>query len=217
MGNRQSEWISTELERPLLKKSLPEKAAPKPEHWVQVPRVSLEEWGKLIVRSPVAARLMMLLASKVSEHNAVVVSQPTLAKLMGVHPNTINKAAKLLAAERWLEIRRVSGSGSTNAYVLNDRVVWSGPRDGLRYSLFSATVIASDDEQPDRAELGKQTPLRHLPRADEMQIAHGAGLPPPSQPFIDGLEPELPATNGPEEAQLDIEEYITKVKSGFMS
>lgn len=176
-----------------MKKSLPEKASPKPDHWVQVPRVSLEEWGKLIVRSPVAARLMMLLASRVGEHNAVVASQPTLAKLMGVHPNTISKATKLLAAERWLEIRRVSGSGSTNAYVLNDRVVWSGPRDGLRYSLFSATVIASDEEQPDRAELGAQQPLRKLPRTDEMQIAHGEGLPPPSQPFLSGMEPELPS------------------------
>lgn len=177
-----------------MRQDLPDKPQPKPQNWVQIPRVSLEEWGSLITRSPVAARLMMLLAARVGEHNAVVASQPTLASLMGVHVNTVAKATKLLAAERWLEIRRVSGSGSTNAYVLNDRVVWSGPRDGLRYSLFSATVIASDVEQPDCADLGKQKPLRRLPRTDEMQIAHGPGMPPPSQPFLEGMEPELPAT-----------------------
>lgn len=190
-------------------KEMPQKRPPKPQAWVQVPRVSLEEWGNLITRSPVAARLMMLLASRVGDHNAVVVSQPTLAALMGVHVNTVAKATKLLAAERWLEIRRVSGSGSTNAYVLNDRVVWSGPRDGLRYSLFSATVIASDVEQPDREELGAQAALRRLPHASEMQIAHGAGLPPPSQPFFDGMEPNLPSTHqhqGPD--QMDLETYI---------
>src|SRR3546814_9960409 len=47
--------------------------------------------------------------------------------------------------------------------VLNDRVVWSGPREGLRYSLFSATVVVSDSEQPDRDTLGKKEPQRHLP------------------------------------------------------
>jgi len=178
-----------------VQKDLPNTRKPSPNLWVQVPRVTLEEWGSLIVRSPAAARLLMLLAARVGENNAVVVSQPTLASLLGVHPNTIAKSAKLLATERWLEIRRVSGSGSTNAYVLNDRVVWSGPRDGLRYSLFSATVIASSVEQPDQNELGTQEPIRRLPRADEMQMPVGPGMPPPSQPSLGGLEPELPATN----------------------
>lgn len=182
-----------------MRKDLPEPKAISPQSWVQIPRATLEEWGSLIVRSPVAARILMLLASRVGSHNAIVVSQPTLAALAGVHPNTVAKATKLLAAERWLEIRRVSGSGSTNAYVLNDRVVWNGPRDGLRYSLFSATVIASSDEQTDSDTLGAQEPLRRLPRADEMQIAHGAGLPPPSQPFLSGMEPNLPSVTASEE------------------
>ena len=164
-----------------------------------MPRATLEEWGALITRSPMAARVLMLMAARVGPHNAVVVSQPTLAALLGIHTNTVAKATKLLAEERWLEVRRVSGSGSTNAYVLNDRVVWSGPRDGLRYSLFSASVITSDAEQPDRDELGQQAPLRRLPRADEMQIATGPGLPPPSQPFLPDMEPELPATHHPHE------------------
>jgi DNA-binding transcriptional regulator YdaS (Cro superfamily) len=178
-----------------MSKDLPQPRSMSPQSWVQIPRATLEEWGALIVRSPVAARLLMLLASRVGTHNAIVVSQPTLAALAGVHPNTVAKATKLLAAERWLEIRRVSGSGSTNAYVLNDRVVWNGPRDGLRYSLFSATVITSSAEQPDTEALGNQAPLRRLPRADEMQIANGPGLPPPSQPFFDGMEPDLPSTS----------------------
>src|SRR3546814_6012979 len=85
-------------------------------------------------------------------------------------------------------------NGTVNAYVLNDRVVWSGPREGLRYSLFSATVVVSDSEQPDRDTLGKQEPLRRLPPIGERQLPHGDGLPPPSRPFLDGIEPDLPAT-----------------------
>lgn len=39
-----------------------------------------------------------------------------------------------------------------------------------------------------------QTPLRKLPRIGEFQLPSGDGLPPPSQPFLDGFEPEIPAT-----------------------
>ena len=69
----------------------------------------------------------------------------------------------------------------------------AGITDGLRYSLFSAAVVVSEEEQPDRAELDQQAPLRHLPRISEGQIPGGGpGLPPPSQPFLKDMEPDLP-------------------------
>jgi len=73
----------------------------------------------------------------------------------------------------------------------------SGSRDGIRYSLLSATVIVASDEQPDASKLGHQEPLRHLPSLfrDEGQLSSGDGLPPPSQPFLSGMEPDLPATD----------------------
>ncbi len=166
-----------------------------PQGWVQTEREAHEAWSALIAKSPTAARLMHLLVARIEEHNAVVVSQPTLAKLLGCHANTVANAVKMLVAGRWIEVRRVGGSGTSNAYVLNDRVAWTGKRDGLRYSLFSASVIVSDEEQTDRAEIGKQQPLRKLPRAGEMQMPVGDGLPPPSEPFLQGMEPELPSTH----------------------
>src|SRR3546814_10625638 len=84
--------------------------------------------------------------------------------------------------------------------MINDRVAGSGKRDGLRYSLFSAAVIISEAEQPDFEELGQQAPLRRLPSSfrDERQFPSGPGTPPPAQPFLDGMEPDLPATQQPE-------------------
>jgi hypothetical protein len=104
---------------------------------------------------------------------------------------------------RWVEQRQIGQNGTVNAYVLNDRVAWSKSRAGLRYSLFSALVIVSDDEQPDKEDLGNQPPLRRLPAMypGERQLPTGPGGDPPSQPFIDGLEPDLPAR------QTDIEEF----------
>ena len=105
-------------------------------------------------------------------------------------------AIKLLTANNWLEVRQIGGRGTVNAHIINDRVAWTGKRDGIRYSLFSAAVILSDDEQPDLEELGTQEALRRVPSLfqGERQLPAGDGLPPESQPFFDGMEPDLPAT-----------------------
>lgn len=85
-------------------------------------------------------------------------------------------------------------TGTANAYIVNDRIAWSGARDGMRYSLFSAAVVVSADEQPDRASLGSQPSLERVPTVypGEQQLPTGVGLPPPSQPSLEGLEPDLP-------------------------
>ena len=143
---------------------------------------------------------MHILTARVGEHNAVVVSQKTLAELMKCSRRTVQRAVDVLVQDRWIELRQIGENGTVNAHIINDRVAWSGKRDGIRYSLFSAAVIVSDEEQPDREQLDNQQPLRRLPSLfrDERQMPAGNGLPPPSQPFLDGMEPELPA--------LDLEE-----------
>jgi hypothetical protein len=150
----------------------------------------------LIRRSPLAATLMHLLAARVGDYNAVVISQKTLASLAGASRRGVQSALKILERDRWIELRQIGTTGSVNAHVLNDRVVWAGARDGLRYSTFNAVVIISDDEQPDRDDLGQQEPLRKLPqsRPGEQQLPTGRGLPPPSEPALPGLDHDLPAT-----------------------
>lgn len=138
---------------------------------------------------------MHILTARVGEHNAVVVSQKTLAELMKCSRRTVQRAVDVLVQERWIELRQIGENGTVNAHIINDRVAWSGKRDGIRYSLFSAAVIVSDEEQPDREQLDNQQPLRRLPSLfrDERQMPAGDGLPPPSQPFLSGMEPSLPA------------------------
>lgn len=163
--------------------------------WVQTEREAHEAWAVLITKSPLAAKIMHLLAARVGDHNAVVISQGTLAQLAGATRRGIQKALAILERGRWVEQRQIGQNGTVNAYVLNDRVAWSKSRDGLRYSLFSALVIVSDDEQPDKEDLGNQPPLRRLPAMypGERQLPTGPGEDPPSQPFIDGFEPDLPS------------------------
>lgn len=173
--------------------ALPEKKALG--NWVQTERAAHEAWASLIAKAPKAAQLMHILTARVGEHNAVVVSQKTLATLMQCSRRTVQRSVDVLVADRWIEVRQIGESGTVNAHIINDRVAWNGKRDNIRYSLFSAAVILSEEEQPDRVEIGNQAPLRRLPSLfrDEQQLPAGDGLPPPSQPFFEGLEPDLPA------------------------
>ena len=94
-----------------------------------------------------------------------------------------------------IDVRQIGGIRTTNAYIVNDRVAWSGARDGIRYSLFSAAVLVSDNEQPDKNEIGAQPPLERIPSlySGEKQLPVGPGIPPPSQPSLEGMEPDIPS------------------------
>ena len=181
------------MTKPHHKKDLPSKTSSSG-NWVQTERAAHEAWAALMRKSPRAAELMHLLVARVGKHNAVVISQDTLAKLMGKSKRTVIRAVIDLAEANWVEVRQVGKSGTTNAYIINDRVAWTGKRDGIRYSLFSAAVVLSEDEQPDRHELGQQEPLRPLPKlyGGEQQLPTGDGLPPPSEPSLPSMEPSLP-------------------------
>ena len=169
-------------------------------NWVQTERAAHEAWAALIRKSPLAAQVMHILTSQVGEHNAVVISQKALAQLVAGSERGVRDALTLLKKDRWIEMRQIGGRGTVNAYILNDRVAWSGKRDGIRYSLFSARVVISDEEQPDRDELDHLEPLRRIPSIypSEQQLPSGDGLPPPSEPALPGMEPNLPATSMPE-------------------
>lgn len=172
-------------------------------NWVQTDRSSHEAWAVLTRKSPLAAQVMHLLAARVGDHNAVVISQGTLAQLAGASRRGVQNAIAILERERWIELRQIGDRGTVNAHVINDRVVWSGARDGLRTSLFSAVVVVSDTEQPDREDLGAQQPLRQVPRQfpGERQLPAGEGEPPPSEPSLPGMEPDLPALSEPTDRQ----------------
>lgn len=143
------------------------------------------------MQSPRAAALLHVLVARMGQQNAVVVSQKTLAKLMGCTERTIRNALVDLTAGNWVQIVRVNGPGTAAAYVVNDRVAWGQPRADLHMSVFSATVIADAEDQP--PETMQSVPLRRLPALfpGEMALPSGPGSPPPSQALLDGLEPSL--------------------------
>lgn len=165
----------------------------KPGAWVQTERKAHEAWAELIGRKPRAAALLHHLVAQMGHQNAVVVSQKTLAKLMGCSLRTVQYAVSDLETERWIQVVKMNGPGTVAAYVVNDRVAFQGKRENMRFSLFSANVIA-DTEDQDPLTL-EHSELRRIPTLfpGERQLPAGPGEDPPSQPSIEGMEPDLPA------------------------
>jgi DNA-binding transcriptional regulator YhcF (GntR family) len=165
----------------------------KPGHWVQTERKAHEAWGRLWLNKPRAAALAHHLVAQMGHQNAVVISQKTLAKLMGLHERTVRRAVADLVEEKWIQVIQLNGPGTVSAYVVNDRVAWGQPRDQLRLSVFSANVVA-DAEDQDAATL-EHSDLRRVPTLypGESQLPTGPGEDPPAQPSIPGMEPDLPA------------------------
>lgn len=169
--------------------------------WVQTERKAHEAWAMFLglPGGVNASRVMHLLIARMGEHNAVVISQATLAELLSVDVRTVRRAVSMLKEHNWIDSVSIGLKGTVNAYVVNDQIAWNGKRDNIRYSLFTANVIVSENEQPEDQRKLDPRELRKLPHmfAGERQLPSGQGLPPVSQPFFTGFEPDLPSAKQP--------------------
>lgn len=170
--------------------------------WVQTERRAHEAWARLTSKNPRAAGLMHELVARMGPQNAVVVSQKTLGKLMGCSVETIKRAVKVLASDRWIQVVAMNGPGTVSAYVVNSRVAFAERRDTLHMALFTATIVADAADQ--NAETLASTELFKIPMLfpGEMQLPTGPGEEPPAEPALDGLEHDLPALADNRQASL---------------
>lgn len=161
--------------------------------WVQTDRSAHEAWGRLVHTSPRAAALMHHLVAHMDQSAAVVASYATLAKICNFSVATVRRAVDDLKSRQWIQVVQIGGKGAANAFVVNSRVAWAANREMLPLAAFTARVLASPEEQD--AETIDGPPLRRVPilRAGERQLPTGPGEDPPSQPAIEGMEPDLPS------------------------
>lgn len=161
--------------------------------WVQTDKSAHEAWARLILKHKNAAAFMHLLVSRMDRNtNAVVASHSVLAKMLECSARSIRNYISVLERDRWIQVVSL-GKGSTNAYVVNSMVAWSQSRDNLKYSQFTAQVIA---EAADQQGVALEGDLRKIPvlfAGDEQQLPSGESDTPPTQMLIHGAEPELPS------------------------
>src|SRR3546814_21091619 len=80
---------------------------PQPSRWVQTDRASHEAWARLSASNPKAGALLHLLAARVGDNNAVVVSHKTLAEWLVVSSITTFKTAiTAIFSGNWIAVGR---------------------------------------------------------------------------------------------------------------
>lgn len=162
-----------------------------PTDFLQVTRGYLREMRELAKRSPAAHQILWLLAERMNKTNAVVISQKTMGQILGYSRATLNRATKLLKDEHWIQ---VVTTGTSNAYIVNSKVLWRD-HGGKRYASFFAEVVISEDEQMHPIEDWDGVELRNLPilKANERVLLADEDLPPPDQKDLLPPDPiELP-------------------------
>lgn len=119
-----------------------------------------EQWAKL---PGSASSVMHLLCSKVGHNNAVVISQQMIAGTIGLSLRTVQRAVQELRNNNWVRVTQLGASGTVNAYTINSEVLWTDGRDNLKYAEFSATIVASEKEQPGGKVVDPEQPLNQVP------------------------------------------------------
>lgn len=165
---------------------------PQPRHrYAMTDLRSHEEWGQLSANSPRAASILHFLVARAGQYGSITVSHRVLSEICGCGRNTVKRALAILEQGRWLQIVRVgSERGGVNCYVLDRGVCWADTREKMGYVSFETRVLASASEQPEE-QLEHDGELRSVPTlsSDETAVPTGDGMPPPSQPALEGLEP----------------------------
>ena len=141
---------------------------------------------ELAEQSPTQFRILMVMAEKMDQNNAVMISNKAFQALLGVTRQTISNSVGVLAKNNWLKIMKV---GTSNAYFLNSKAFWTDRIDKQRFAEFTATIITTEKEQDISAEDWDSIKVRKVPmlevRSEERIIMGNEELPPPDQKDID--------------------------------
>lgn len=146
--------------------------------FLQIDKTAIKDFRALITKNATAANLLMLLTEKMNRQNAVMMSYETMIKLTGYSKSSVTRCISHLKKEQWIEVIKV---GTANIYRINSRAFWQS-YGNLKYTAFSAEIIAFSDEQI-KGVVDCKTNLKTVPiiEVDEDVILVGKDEPPTNE------------------------------------
>ena len=157
--------------------------------FVQTERQAHEAWCNLTLTKPLAAAILHKLVALLDDKNGgiVVISNNTLASMIGCHERTIRRATHDLEEGQWLQ--KVKLSKTVQGYAINSSVGWCGfVSDKTELAAFTATVIVPQSDIPAPVQL-KRIPVLYPP--GEVAIPRETGGESGSQLQIPGTETSI--------------------------
>lgn len=149
---------------------------------VRMGKIYMAETLKLSTESPAAFKTLMVMLSKMTTSNSLLISNATLGKVTDQSQSTIKRAIKILRDEGWIDVLR---TGASNIYRVNSSMFWHETPHGEMAEV-SATVILDRAEQDEitRARVpGEFT--RHIPLAAPNDYANYQRTPAAPQQELD--------------------------------
>lgn len=146
--------------------------------WLQMEKKTAVEFQKLALKSPTAMAALMMMVSRMSRTNALIMSQQAIAQELGVTRKAVNTAVSTLERFNFIETIKV---GAALVYTVNTRVAWQGKR-GARYAHFNASIFAIESEQDKNLD-SPQEEMKQVPvlKEGERLLVGNEELPPPDQ------------------------------------
>jgi DNA-binding transcriptional ArsR family regulator len=133
--------------------------------FVQVYTDTFKSFGDLTKKSPISAQILFFFIQNMAvQNNALSVSLTALSEILGYSKPTLIKAIKVLESDKYIEVIK---QGTSNIYVINEKVAWRKARNQRQYAIFSATVVATSSENQkaiDELNSGRTRKLRNVPR-----------------------------------------------------
>ena len=106
-------------------------------NYVRFNRDSMMNIAELNAEMPSAFKVFMFIIKNMDANNALVVSMDALEEALGLSRSTLDKAIKYLEENKWLRIRK---QGTSNVYVINPEIAWTGWVNPTQYCPSSTPV-----------------------------------------------------------------------------
>jgi hypothetical protein len=124
--------------------------------WTQMSQGALEKITKDTDMTLTAYRVLFLLVTRLGWNNETAIHQAEMAKELGIHPQQVSKAIKLLLAKNW--VYQGKPLGQIKTYILNEELSFRGKPDQhrkireWRRESMKAKIVALKNSSADRDE-----------------------------------------------------------------
>jgi len=110
---------------------------------VRMSKIYMDETIDLAKQNASAFKILMLMVSKMTQVNSLMISNESLEKLTGSSNSTIKRAVRHLREEGWLDVIK---AGASNIYRINSDIFWHETSEG-KWAEFPTHVVSNFDEQ----------------------------------------------------------------------
>lgn len=116
------------------------------QNWGQWNYSRTKDFEKVAARSGLAAAIFMYMARKSDRYNKLICSYKVFQEEFGVSERSVGRAIRLLEENSLITIYK---SGTSNVYVLDDKLTWKASGWRHEFCEFDSTVILARSEQRD--------------------------------------------------------------------